>query len=154
MTTPEDPFAPPAPGSQPPPPPYGGPQPPPYGAPLPYGTPHGRPRNGLGLAALVLGLASIVVLPVVVPGVVAIVLGVAGRRRVRRGEADNGGVALWGIITGAVGVVVGSAIIALFVAFAVSSAGQDLIDCMDNAHNDKAAQDACVQTFVDDFFGR
>ena len=161
MTTPNDPFAAPAPGSTPPappaPPPYGAPPPPPYGAPYaaPYGAPLPQPRNGMGVASLVLGIASILVVPfLLVPAVLAVVLGVLGRKRARRGEATNGGVALAGIITGAFGIVFFGAIVALVVVLFTSQAGQDFLDCLDAAGNSSTAQDACSQKLADDLLGR
>ncbi len=71
-------------------------------------------NNGYGLAAMVLGIVAVVAafngffaitLPLAVAaGVLAIVFGVLGRRRVQRGEADNGGQALAGIILGPIAV--------------------------------------------------
>jgi hypothetical protein len=71
------------------------------------------PRNGLGIAALILGIVGVVV--GIIPfffwvagilGVIGLILGFVGRGRAKRGEATNGTMALWGIITSAVAVVV------------------------------------------------
>lgn len=101
--------------------PYGpsphGQYPPTYGG-SPYGNPYGAPSNGLGLAAMILGILSIPFGPFcigAIAGIVAIVLGFIGRSRVGRGEATNGGQALAGIICGAVGLVVTIGLVALFV---------------------------------------
>ncbi|MER5933362.1 DUF4190 domain-containing protein [Streptomyces sp. NPDC002054] len=92
---------------------YGYPAQPAYG----YGYPAGYPsyvpmRNGFGVTALVLGIISAVMFCTsfiaVAIGITAVVFGILGRGRVTRGEADNGGVALAGIILGAVGIVVGA----------------------------------------------
>jgi hypothetical protein len=69
------------------------------------------PRNGMGSAALVLGLVSLVAVFLIAPlgvvlGAAAVACGVAGRRRARRGEATNPGQATAGLVTGAVGLVV------------------------------------------------
>jgi len=81
-------------------------------APQPYpGLPpvHTGPRNGLGIASLVLGIVALLatwtVVGGVVLGVVAVVIGGAARARVRRGEATNGGVAIAGIVLGIVAAV-------------------------------------------------
>ncbi|WP_190021927.1 DUF4190 domain-containing protein [Streptomyces hiroshimensis] len=62
------------------------------------------PSNGLGLAALVLGIVGTVLSPTVVLGVVlgilAVVFGAVGRAKVRGGEATNPGQALAGLILG------------------------------------------------------
>ena len=67
------------------------------------------PRNGLGIAALILGIIGVVI--GIIPfffwvagilGVIGLILGFVGRGRAKRGEATNGTMALWGIITSAV----------------------------------------------------
>ncbi|MEU6891254.1 DUF4190 domain-containing protein [Streptomyces sp. NPDC046557] len=124
------PAGPPAYGGQPP---YGGP--PGYGGQPPYGGPPGypgyptaagypgygpgypgypQPSNGLGIAAFVLGLLSLVacftLVGPLVFGIVAVVLGALARGKAGRGEATNGGLALAGLICGAVGIVLGAAL--------------------------------------------
>jgi hypothetical protein len=167
MTTPPDPFAAPGPNHQPPPPPpygapppYGqpGPPPPPYGTPSqpPYGAPAwgtpdgGRPSNGLGVAALVLGIVSIFPLFMfVIPAILAIVFGAIGRSRAKRGQATNGGVALAGLLTGIAGLLIGIAFWTAGILAFTSPAGQRFQDCQDRATS-TAAQDACTQTFLDE----
>ncbi|AXE23222.1 hypothetical protein C0216_06930 [Streptomyces globosus] len=88
----------------------------PLGHPL-YGA---QPRNGFGVAALVLGIVAVVGCALnfiaVGLGVAAIVFGVLGRSRAARGEATNGGMALAGLILGVTGALLG----ALMLAFAVA----------------------------------
>ncbi|MEW2571123.1 DUF4190 domain-containing protein [Streptomyces liliiviolaceus] len=71
------------------------------------------PSNGLGTASLVLGIVAAVgfcLWPVsLVCGILALVFGVIGRGRARRGQATNAGQALAGIICGAVGIALGIA---------------------------------------------
>ncbi|MFJ1609740.1 DUF4190 domain-containing protein [Streptomyces sp. NPDC088253] len=87
-----------------------------------YGWPmmHPVPSNGMGTAGLVLGIISAVVFclwPVaIILGILAVTFGVLGRRKARRGEADNPGQALAGIICGAVGIALGIAMIVVFFA--------------------------------------
>ncbi|MBD7981853.1 MULTISPECIES: DUF4190 domain-containing protein [Oerskovia] len=106
-------------------PPYGAPQQPPYGAAqqpygapgqAPYGaTPYGAtpvpggaygyfPRNDLGIWAFVLGIASIVLSCGFFTGIPAIIVGSKAKRAVAAGEANNGGLALAGVILGWVGI--------------------------------------------------
>ena len=62
------------------------------GTPPPGWTGSPAPRNGMGTAALVLGIVGLVLaLPIIglLPGIVAIVLGIIGVRRANRGEATN-----------------------------------------------------------------
>lgn len=91
---------------------YGTP-PPGYGTPPQgYGAPYGGgayggavpPRNGLGTAALILGIIAIpgiltVVLGILL-GLLALIFGIIGRKRYSRREATNGGAALAGAILG------------------------------------------------------
>ncbi|MFD0270958.1 DUF4190 domain-containing protein [Streptomyces sp. NPDC127106] len=84
---------------------------------VPYG---GQPRNGFGTTALVLGILSVVgcitsFLAVAI-GIGAVVFGALGRGKARRGEATNGGMALAGIILGAIGILLGAAILAIGIA--------------------------------------
>lgn len=131
------------------------PMPPPdpaYGAAGSAGDQYARPpRNGIGVAALVLGVvaivASITVVGGVILGIIALVLGFIGRSRAKKGEATNGGVALAGIITGAVGVVLSIVLIAAGAAIFFKSGGQDLIDCVNNAHGNQSAIDQCNRDF-------
>ena len=68
-------------------------------------------KNGTASAALILGILSIVLcvtLLLSVPlGIIAIVLGVKGRRFASEGRATNGGSAVGGIITGSIGAALG-----------------------------------------------
>jgi hypothetical protein len=69
------------------------------------------PRNGLGIAALILGIIGVLsgfvrfYWVAGVLGIIGLILGLIGYGRFQRSEATNGATALWGIITGAVAVV-------------------------------------------------
>jgi hypothetical protein len=77
-----------------------------FGEPIPAGfTATIRQRNGAGVAALVLGVASLVAVAsfvlfplALVGGLVGTVLGVIGMVRARRGEASNRGQAAVGLV--------------------------------------------------------
>jgi len=125
-----------------------------------YGRPDGpagSPKNGLGVAALVLGILAILTFWTVAGGVllglIAIVLGVVGRGRAKRGEATNGGMALAGVILGALGLLVSVALIALGASFLNSGSGKKLQDCIDSAGQDQAAVEQCQRDFAEDFSG-
>ncbi|WP_199922682.1 DUF4190 domain-containing protein [Streptomyces sp. NRRL S-87] len=101
-----------------------------HGYPGGWGRP--EPRNGFGIAALALGILSVVAfcssIFAVLIGVVAVVFGVLGRGRAKRGEAVNPGQALAGIILGSVGIVLGAVVFVVIIAGAVfggSSHGDD-----------------------------
>ncbi|WP_234342421.1 DUF4190 domain-containing protein [Streptomyces sp. NRRL B-3648] len=104
---------------------YPAPQQTPY-APYPTGTGYGwpgmqaPPSNGMGTASLVLGIISAVgfiAWPLAfVLGVLALIFGGIGRGKAARGEATNPGVALAGIICGAVGVVLVLGVFAVVIA--------------------------------------
>ena len=90
------------------------------GAPVGYGWPAVpmAPSNGVGVTAMVLGIVAAVgfcLWPLaIVLGVVAIVLGAIGGKKVRRGEATNQGQALTGVICGVIGVLLGIAMMVFF----------------------------------------
>lgn len=108
-------------------------------------------KNGLGTAALILGIASIPFCGLVIPGVLAVVFGLVGRARAKRGQANNGGVALAGLITGLVGLALSALLIVGLVKLIGSPAFDRFNACYDSAQT-SAQQDACVKTLVDDLF--
>lgn len=147
-----------APEQGPPTPPPGYPPPPPGypGAPAyhPYGSPAGphpmQRRNGIGVAALVVGIVSLLLcwFPVVgfILGVVALVFGIVGTRRTARREADNHGQAIAGLVLGVIAALVGILSTAVVV-----RAWPDLhtyVNCVSSA-NTQADQSACEQQFRD-----
>jgi hypothetical protein len=90
----------------------GGPPPPP-----PDRVSPARPRNGIGTAALVVGVVSLVLAVLVIffplaalGGIVAAILGLVGMRRASRGEATNNGHAVAGLVTGVLGLILAIAI--------------------------------------------
>lgn len=77
--------------------------------------------KGMAIAALVLGILSVlncwipaVNIIAIVFGIIALVLGLIGRSRAKKGIASGKGIALGGIITGAIGIVLSIAITVLF----------------------------------------
>lgn len=66
------------------------------------------PRNGIGLAALIVGIVSLLagIIPFVgFIGIAAVVLGIIGLSRVRKRIATNRGMALAGVILGALAII-------------------------------------------------
>jgi hypothetical protein len=142
---------------------YGGsgPNPPGWGQPA---TPQ-KPRNGMGVAALIFGILALLTcwwLPVVggILGIVAIILGVVGRGRANRMEANNKGMATTGLVLGILSLIVNIVLsIALFfLGFAFLNFGggnslQQLQDCVSAANNQpnpaavQQAYEQCGQQF-------
>jgi membrane-bound ClpP family serine protease len=125
--------------------------------PQPGGPGHGaypaaRPRrNGMGTAALVVGVVALVLVALilfspigVLLGLVAVVLGIVGIVLANRGEADNRGQAVAGLVTGGLAVLIG-----LFLAVSIGTFFATNVNdfrqfgrCIDNARSDQARQ-AC-----------
>ncbi len=100
----------------------------------------------LGILALV---SCWTVIGGVVLGIVAIVLGVLGRSRAKRGQASNGGMAVAGIVTGALGLLASVAIgVVVGVAF-FSVGGDDLVRCQNDAAGNQAELAQCQREFDD-----
>ena len=120
--------------------------PPSYGPSRPVG-----PKNGFGIAALVLavvGLLSVAtVFAPIALGVVAVILGIVGRARAKRGIADNAGVAIAGVVLGALAVVVGLAFIAIWNTVWKDVRGGDYIDCIQKAGENQVAEQHCADQF-------
>lgn len=142
---PADPWRAPAPT-----PAYGGPAAATPGAPPPYGAPYGAPAaqgvaNGLGTAALVLGIIGVVLALFVVGGllgIVAVIFGFVGRGRVKRGRASNRGAATTGIVLGALSVVIAATVVTVVVTV-FGPDFRDYIRCMDRANGSAIAEQAC-----------
>lgn len=108
-------------------------------------------RNGLGVAALVVAiiglLGSFSVAGGIVFGIAAVVLGFLGRNRVRRGEADNPGVALAGIILGVLAIIAGLFFIAIWVGMFKEVGAGGYFDCLQQAGQDKTKVQECADEF-------
>jgi len=110
------------PAAPPPPPVYPGAAP---GAPTNYGP---APQNGMGTAALVMGILQFLCLPLIA-GILAIIFGAIGRSKAKQGLATNGGVATAGFWLGIVGValsVIGGIILVFVVALGINVASESL----------------------------
>jgi amino acid transporter len=140
------------PGGYPPPqPPYGGYQPPYGGYQPPYGgyqPPPNGPRNGLGIAALVIAVIGLVfcwtVIGGIVLGVVAVILGIVGRGRAKRGEATNGGVAIGGTLLGVLAIIASLVFIPIWMGVFSEVGGSDYLDCVSRAGSDPTAVEGCA----------
>ena len=119
-----------------------------------YGAaPTARPRrNGMGTAALVVGVVALVLVVLILfaplgalLGLVALVLGIVGLIRANRGQADNRGQAVAGLVTGALALVVGLFFAASIGAFATNvNDFRQFGSCLDGARGDQA-REACAE---------
>jgi hypothetical protein len=121
-----------------------------YGA-APSGYTEARPpSNGMGLAALILGVVAVlgawiplVNLISIVLAILGIVLGFMGLRKVKRREATNRGMALTGIILSAFALLV-SIVISIALGAFIGSNIDELQDCADpNLTTEE--QQACIE---------
>jgi hypothetical protein len=74
------------------------------------------PSNGLAVAALVIGIFGLLTSPFCIGlglGIAAVAMGVTARRRAQRGEATDSGLALGGIVLGAVAIAIGAIVSAI-----------------------------------------
>lgn len=128
--------------------PYQGGYPPP---PMPYGDYYqsapAAPKNGLGIAALVVAvialLGSFSVIGGILGGVVAVILGVIGRGRAKSGEATNGGVALAGVVLGVIAIIVSLVFIPIYVGLFKDMGGGGYLECLQQAGQDRSAVEQC-----------
>jgi hypothetical protein len=143
------------PGSYPPPPQYGGypasyppPPPQPYSG---FTPPPTGPRNGLGIAALVIAIIGLVLCWTVVGGVIlglsAVIIGFVAQGRVKRGQATNGGVAIAGIVLGFLAIIVSLVFIPIWIGVFDEVGGTDYVDCLSKAGSDQQAIQQCGDQF-------
>jgi hypothetical protein len=124
---------------------------PPPGRPY-YGYPPlMRPRNGLGITSLVLAIVALLgvwsVLGGVILGLTAVVIGFLGRGRVKRGTANNGAVAIAGIVLGTLAVIVGVVFIPIWMTLWEDINGSHYVSCMQKAGPDSNKQQHCADQF-------
>ena len=108
----------------------------------PAQTPGLRPaRNGLGIAALILGIIGAVsgLIPFLfwlagILGVIALILGLVGRGRVKRGEATNKGTTTFGAVLGLIALIL--SVVGAVITF---KAVGDAVDELDKAVSDTTA---------------
>ncbi|MEV8625923.1 DUF4190 domain-containing protein [Streptomyces sp. NBC_01268] len=114
-----------------------------YDTQLPHAPNPAAMRNGLGTAALILGIIGTIsgLIPLFfwlagILGVIALILGLVGKGRVKRGEASNKGVALTGAILG-----LAALILSVVGAVITFTAVSDAVDEIDKAIKDSAPKD-------------
>ncbi len=116
-----------------------------------YGGPAVLPRNGFGIAALVLGLLALVLCWTVVGGIVfgilAVIFGLLGRARAKRGEANNGGMSVAGAVLGIIGLLLAIGLVVVFASLLNSPAGQNYQQCTQQAAGDPVKLQQCFSEF-------
>lgn len=147
MNVPGDPRS----GDQYPPPVGYGRNPVGYGQGFGYGAPPVRPRNGFGIAALVLGLLALVlswtIIGGIIFGILALIFGLLGRARAKRGESTNGGLSVAGVVLGVIGLLIAIGLLVLGVSLLNSPAGQSYRQCLQQAGGDPARMQQCASEF-------
>ncbi|MCP9272621.1 DUF4190 domain-containing protein [Mycolicibacterium arenosum] len=135
-----------------------------YGGPPPHPQPLSAPmaprrKNWIGTTALVVAVGGLAicwsVLGGVLLGAVGIVMGLVGRGRVARAEADNRTVATSGIALGVLAVVVSLALIPAWVRFAREVEMPAYLDCAAKTSDQEGARRCMddLQERIDELFG-
>ncbi|HEV2811321.1 MAG TPA: DUF4190 domain-containing protein [Acidimicrobiales bacterium] len=119
------------------------------------GSAPAQPSNGIGIAAMVVGIVALPLALLFFPlglvlGIVAIVLGIVGIRKVNRREATNKGMAIAGVATGAVALVIAILVTIFFVGIFNSEEFQNIFECTQNAQTVEEQQE-CQEQFEQDF---
>ena len=132
---------------------------PPGGAGYGGGYHPARPRrNGMGTAALILGILALVLVVLILfaplgafLGLLAVIFGIVGMVRASRGEADNRGQAIAGLATGAVALVIGLILAISIGTFFAANVNEfrRFGRCMQNASG-QAERDACARQLSSD----
>nr|WP_236071368.1 DUF4190 domain-containing protein [Streptomyces polyasparticus] len=121
-----------------------------------HGTTHTATRpqgNGMAIAALVLGVAAILLFWTVIGGVVlgilALVLGIIGARRARRAGAPHRAMAIVGAVLGVLAAIASAVIIAIGASILNSDEFKNFDDCVRQADS-QSERDACERDFERD----
>jgi uncharacterized membrane protein len=110
------------------------------------------PKNGLAIPALVLGVLAVVlfwtVLGGILLGVLAVVFGILGMRRARRGGAPHGGLSIAGAVLGGLGLIASLVIVVIGASVVGSDEFKNLQECVDQAQT-QAEMDRCERDYGD-----
>jgi hypothetical protein len=112
--------------------------------------------TGMATTALILGIVS---LPMLIffglgalLGIAAVVVGIIAVRRANRGEASGRGMAIGGIVTGAISVVLGILIVIALFAFGFGFAGE-LERCIEETGSQEVCQERLERELTERFLG-
>jgi len=117
----------------------------------PYGE--STVKNGAGIAGLVLGIVGLLLCWIVLGlplAIIGLIFSIVGFRRLRRGQANNRGVVVTGLVVSIVALLVSLVLTALYaIAFGVfwQSGGMDALNCVVDANGNQAAIQACVDRY-------
>lgn len=107
--------------------------------------------NGLAVAALVIGIVSLCLGPFgIVGGIAAVVMGVIGKGKADRAEAGGGGLAIAGIVTGGLAVLLGI-VVTLTVGSLFAAFGGDIVECSDPGLS-QIEQQQCIEERLEESF--
>ncbi|OEJ23786.1 hypothetical protein AR457_04025 [Streptomyces agglomeratus] len=106
--------------------------------------------NGLAVAALVLGVAAILLFWTVFGGIVlgllAVIFGIIGARKARGGRAPHGMMSIIGAVLGALGLIASVVIIAIGASILNSEEFKNFDDCVKQAET-QSEREACENDF-------
>lgn len=120
-----------------------------------YGEPSRPPKNGMGVAGLVVGILALLSswfvlgLPLAIIG---LVLSIIGFRRIGRRRATNRGVAITGLVVNIVALLISAVLTAVYAAtfFALwSNGGSEAWDCITGAQDQVQVQQ-CIDRYSAD----
>ncbi len=119
----------------------------------PAGSAPGRSLpQGLAVASLVLGIIGVLTSWILIGGLlglVALILGFVALGKAKRGEAGGRGMAIGGIVTGAIALLITIGIVALGASFLAENSEEfsNLTECVEAANNDQTKIRACQDDF-------
>ncbi|MET9514720.1 DUF4190 domain-containing protein [Streptomyces sp. NPDC002994] len=106
--------------------------------------------NGLAIAALVLGIAAILLFWTVFGGIVlgllAVIFGVIGARKAHGSRAPHGKISIIGAVLGALGLIASVVIIAIGASILNSDEFKNFDDCVKHAKT-QSERDLCAKDF-------
>lgn len=115
-----------------------------------------RPNGwGMGLAALICGIGSLVLCWLVFPGlagIVAIILGIVAIKKLGKTPGAGKAMPIIGIIVGAIGVIV-SVVFLIFYAFSFSIANEAAKECGGFSNATSSSYDQCIDDYVNSHYG-
>jgi ABC-type dipeptide/oligopeptide/nickel transport system permease component len=110
-------------------------------------------KNGLAVAALILGILACVLFWTVIGGIlvglIAVVLGIIAAVKARGGRAPHRAMAIIGTVLGALALIASVIIVAVGVSILNSSEFKNFNDCVRHVHS-QADRDQCTKDFKQD----